>query len=154
MQNLKLLFASLLTLGTAAAADAPTTQSFAWLSGHWCSQTESELIEEYWLPPEGGLALGMSRTVKGGKVTSFEFMRIESDAGITAYVAQPQGRPPTAFRLTATGKDSARFENPQHDFPKRIEYRRVDGALTAQIAGPGDGGKELVISYNYRRCVD
>lgn len=138
----------------ASAAAPPVTPSFNWLNGHWCSQTNDELIEEYWLPAAGGLSLGVSRTVKAGKASAFEFMRIENDQGVVAYIAQPQGRPPTIFRLTASGADWARFENPQHDFPKRVEYRRTSAGLRAEIAGPGDAGKETVIAFNYRRCVD
>ena len=150
---------SLLALGvissiTASAAEAPRPVLLPWLSGHWCSQVDDEVIEEYWMPPAGDRAIGVSRTVKAGKTTAFEFLRIEADAGTAVYVAQPQGRPPTAFRLTAVGMDWVRFENPQHDFPRRVEYRRTDSGLHAEIAGPGKDGKEVVIPFDYRRCVD
>ena len=51
--------------------------------------------------------------------------------------------------MTASGDDWARFENPAHDFPKRVEYRRTPDGLHAEIAGPGKGGKELVIPFDY-----
>ena len=60
--------------------------------------------------------------------------------------------PPISFRLTASGDNWARFENPQHDFPKRVEYRRTANGLHAEIAGPGEAGKELVIPFDYRPC--
>jgi hypothetical protein len=69
------------------------------------------------------------------------------------YVAQPQGGAPTAFALRASGADWARFENPQHDFPKRVEYRRTATGLHAEIAGPGRDGKEVVIPFDYRACA-
>ena len=41
------------------------------------------------------------------------------------------------------------FENPQHDFPKRIIYRKGEAdSLTASVDG-GEGTKG--ISYAYRR---
>lgn len=52
------------------------------------------------------------------------------------------------------GENWVVFENPQHDFPKRIEYRRDGTALKASISGPGDDGKILRIPFDYRRCGD
>jgi hypothetical protein len=56
------------------------------------------------------------------------------------------------FRWAAGGADWARFENPAHDFPQLVEYRRSGEKLRARIAGPGKGGKESVISFEYERC--
>ena len=144
----------LVLTGCAAAADAPDSRAFTWLSGHWCSQSGNQLIEEYWLPPNAGLALGVGRTLEAGKTVTFEFMRIETRDGVTNYLAMHDGKPAVAFRLTASGPDWARFENPQHDFPKRVDYRRTSAGLHAEIAGPGKDGKELVLPFDYRHCVD
>ena len=108
--------------------------------------------EEFWFPPEGGALIGMSRTVKGDRMVAFEFLLIASVDGVVSYLAQPGGRPPTTFKRTAGGENWLRFENPQHDFPQRIEYRREGAALHAQIAGPGKDGKEKVIPYVYELC--
>jgi len=135
------------------AADTPARE-FDWMAGHWCSKSDDTLIEEFWLPDEGDVAVGVGRTVKGDKTVSVEFMRIETRDGVTSFVALLPGQAPTAFKLTASGKHWARFENPQHDFPRRVEYRQTDSGLHAEIAGPGRDGKEKVIGFDYRRCVD
>ena len=154
MQNFRILAALCAFATFACAANAPPAHSFTWLSGHWCSQIDGELIEEYWMPAEGDLALGVGRTVKAGRIKTFEFMRIQTRDGVTNYIAIHEGQPETSFRLTASGQDWARFENPQHDFPKRVEYRRTSFGLHAEIAGPGKDGKEVVIPFDYRHCVD
>jgi hypothetical protein len=136
------------------AADDPPARRFDWLSGHWCGERAGELLEEFWLPPEGDLALGVGRTVKSGVTTSHEFLRIETRDGVTSLTAFHDNQPPTPFKLTAAGADWARFENPQHDFPKRIEYRRTASGLRAEIAGPGKDGQQAVIPFEFRRCVD
>ena len=146
MRTLKLL-----TLLGAVSAPATATD-FGWLSGHWCTRAGVTLVEEHWLPAQSDLMLGLGRTVKAGKTMSFEFLRVTIIDGVTNYLAQPQGAPPTVFKLTASGADWARFENPQHDFPKRVEYRRTPKGLHAEIAGPGKGGKEQVIPFEYTRC--
>ncbi len=145
-----------LCLCTAAvpAADVPTAREFGWLSGHWCSERDGVRIEEFWLPAAGDVALGVGRTVKGGRTTSFEFMRIQTRGGETSLVAVLEGQAPTSFPLTQSGADWARFENPRHDFPKRIEFRRTESGLHTEIAGPGKGGKERVIPFDYRGCLD
>jgi hypothetical protein len=134
----------------ASASDKPV--SLDWFAGHWCSDRTGEFIEEAWLPPRGDLMLGLSRTVKGPKTSSFEYLRLEWTAGIPAYIAQPQGHPPVPFKWTAGGDTWARFENPTNDFPKRIEYRRTNDGLHAEISGPDPTGKPLVIPFNYRAC--
>jgi hypothetical protein len=123
-----------------------------WMVGHWCSMQDGRLIEEQWFDARGDLLLGMSRTVKGARTESFEFLRIEWKDGVASYIAQPQGDPPVAFRLVASGADWARFENAANDFPKRIEYRKTGRGLHAEIAGPGDGGRQTVIPFDYATC--
>ena len=82
--------------------------------------------------------LAVSRTLKNGRMAGFEFLRIVERDGGLVYVAQPGGKPPTDFTLTAISENSATFENPAHDFPKLIRYtKRPDGTLEARV---GDGG--------------
>jgi hypothetical protein len=154
MNKTKLLLAIVCAFTAQSPAAEPAAQQFRWLSGHWCGQSGDQLIEEFWLPDEGDVAIGVGRTVKAGKTVSFEFMRIETRDGETNFIAVLAGQEPTKFKLTASGADWARFENPQHDFPKRIEFRLTGSGMHAEIAGPGRDGKEEVIPFEYRRCVD
>jgi len=130
---------------------APTLSDISWISGDW--QTEPggrRQIEEHWTKVAGESMLGMSRTVAGDKTVEFEYLRIEQRADGIYYVAHPKARcPGTDFKLTRATATEAVFENPQHDFPKRIIYRKTaDDALTASIDG-GEGTKSL--SFAYRR---
>jgi hypothetical protein len=129
----------------------PTLADISWISGAW--QTEPggrRQIEEHWTKVAGQSMLGMSRTVAGDKTVEFEYLRIEQRADGIYYVAHPKARyPGTDFKLTRASATEAVFENPQHDFPKRIIYRKIsDDALTASIDG-GEGTKS--ISFAYRR---
>jgi hypothetical protein len=147
-----LLLASLgvaCTTATGAGAALP-----GWMAGSWCANAHGRRIEEVWLAPAGGLMLGMSRTIAPNqKGPQFEFLRIELRDGVPAYVAQPQGAAAVAFALSEASGSSARFENKAHDFPQRIEYRRAGHTLRAEIAGPGPGGKERVIGFDYEPCA-
>jgi hypothetical protein len=82
----------------------------------------------------------VSRTVVGERMVMFEYLRIVTKPDGIYYVAQPNGRPPTEFKLTKAEKGRVVFENPQHDHPKIITYR-LDGAdgLVATIEGDEKG---------------
>ncbi|MBX3356297.1 MAG: hypothetical protein KF724_11445 [Phycisphaeraceae bacterium] len=108
-----------------------------WLAGAWVG-TRGEggaiSIEERWTPPLGGAMLAVSRTVKGGKMGAFEYLRIIEHDGGLVYIAQPGGAKPTEFVLTELGGTRAVFDNPRHDYPKRIVYElSAEGSLTATI---------------------
>jgi Domain of unknown function (DUF6265) len=125
--------------GTRPAARAALTQ-LAWLAGTWVGGGRPVTFEERWTPAAGGAMLAVSRTLKGDRMVAFEFLRIVERDGGLVYIAQPNGRPPTEFTLTAITADSATFENPMHDFPKMIRYaKRADGSLEARVS---DGGQK------------
>jgi len=143
-----------LSAGVALPASAPSPSDLDWMAGHWCSDEGQEHIEEHWLPARGGMLIGVSRTTKGERTVSFELMRIATTEAGLAFIAQPNGAPPVTFRWTAGGEDWARFENPAHDFPQLVEYRRSGAKLRARIAGPGKNGKESTIPFEYGTCPE
>jgi len=84
--------------------------------------------------------LGLSRTVSRGKMSAFEYLRVVERDGGLVYAAQPGGAAPTEFVLTELGTTRAVFENPRHDYPKRIVYElSAEGHLSASI-GFAKGG--------------
>ena len=99
----------------------------------------SSAIEERWTPPAGGSMLAISRTVRDGLMSAFEFLCIVERNGGLVYTAMPNGRSPaTDFTLTKIDATSATFENPAHDFPKMIRYTKLpDGSLEAVVSGEG-----------------
>ena len=142
-------------LMSGASADAAESGLPGWMAGRWCGGSAGTSIEEVWLPPAGGYMIGMSRTVSTQqRREEFEFLRVAMRDGVATYLAQPQGGPVVAFRQTQAGEQSMRFENPAHDFPTRVEYRRTAGGLHAEIAGPGKDGRERVIGFDYTRCTE
>lgn len=110
----------------------------AWLSGAWVGTRGTNgtiSFEERWSPPKGGAMLAVSRTVNAaGRMSAFEFLRVMEREGGLVYVAQPGGAPPTEFVLTELSAKRAVFDNPRHDYPKRIVYElSAEGGLTATI---------------------
>ena len=139
-----------------AAATAPPAEMVIGgrLAGCWERIVPNGRTVEQWLPEEGGLLLGMSRTVRDGKVREYEFLRIDRDpAGKLRYVAQPSGQAEATFMLKSLSEDTVVFENPQHDFPQRILYRFVDkDTLVGRIEG-SVGGQARSADFPYKRCA-
>ena len=146
---LKLLLASLILL-TTISVENPTLADISWISGDWqTAPSGRKQIEEHWTAVAGGSMMGMSRAVAGDKTVEFEYLRIEQRTDGIYYVAHPGARcPGTDFKLTSASATEAVFENPQHDFPKRIIYRKTDDGLTASIDA-GEGSKGM--SFVYKR---
>jgi hypothetical protein len=118
-----------------AACDG-TIADASWLRGSW--HGDDGEAEEHWTAAAGGTMLGVGRTIVGDTTRSFEFMRIEARPAGLVFIAQPSGGPAVEFTASTCAPDLLRFENPAHDFPKSIEYRR-DGAdaITATVDAPG-----------------
>jgi hypothetical protein len=120
-----------------------TIADLAWMTGDWQTDPTGRAVsEEHWTRPAGGSMVGVSRTLVGDRTASFEFLRIELRGESIFYIANPKGLcPATDFKLNRLSGQEAVFENPQHDFPKRIIYRKnSEGGLSAIVDG-GEGTK-------------
>ncbi len=115
-------------------------ESVSWLAGCWHHEESGFRREEQWMRPAGGTMLGMSRTVSDGRTVEYEFIRIETDDGALAFVANPSGQSETTFRQSEMSDSVAVFEAPEHDFPQQITYRLLDDRrAVATIEGELDG---------------
>lgn len=142
----------LATQAEPAAAPAKLDQ-LAWLAGAWVQDDGRARVEEHWIEPAGGLMLGCGRTIRDGKATAFEFLRIEQrQDGEVFYVAHPGARSPdTEFRLTSVRDGAWTFENPAHDFPRLIRYtREKGGGLSAHLEGL-ERGQAAHLDVHYAR---
>jgi|GEM_PF-251537 len=126
---------------------------FAWLSGTWVGEAEDAFTEEHWMTPRGDVILGMNRVSGGAADGFFEVLRIENRPGGVYYLAGPTGRcPPTEFRLIEQSARRAIFENPKHDFPQRIEYKREGDAMIVRISGQ-QNGRAAESSWTWRKTA-
>jgi hypothetical protein len=127
--------------------DTPTLEELAWLAGHWDTPVGDVHMEEVWTEPEGGVMLGVHRDVRAGGAAFFEYLRIEAREGKVVYIASPMGSGTTEFALALVGDRRVVFENPDHDFPQRVIYRREGNRLSARAEGVVNGelrGEEWV----------
>lgn len=112
-----------------------------WLAGCWELRRGGKTTLEMWMPPDGGLMLGASRTTVDGVVQEFEQVRLRADGGRLIYTALPWRQTEASFWSVAISDSGFTVENLQHDFPQRIIYRRRGAdSLVARIEGPGPNG--------------
>jgi hypothetical protein len=133
----------ILILSAALFAQGPfKIENLGWISGCWGSENKDTNTSgsEFWTMVAGDSILGVGRTIKNGQTVDYEYMRIVVyDKGIF-YTAKPKANPDeTSFKLTKLTGNEAIFENPAHDFPQKIIYRRDGTNLFARIEGNNKG---------------
>lgn len=117
-------------------------RDFSFMGGCWERRDDAKklIISEQWMSPEGTSIIGMGRTVRGGKTTDWEFMRIEERADGFYFVAKPKANPAeTDFKLIRWANGEYVFENAAHDFPQRVIYKTDGDRLKGRIEGTNKG---------------
>ena len=144
--------------GQNKAATAPPTAAaptpldpLAWLRGCWGGKVTSRDFVEQWLPPRGGMMVGVSHTMISSPKTpdqwqteDYTYLRLEARPDGVYYVAIPSGKSELAFKLTSVEDDQGvtvfTFTAPSEGFPQRIIYRRMDPEFFfAQVEGTVQG---------------
>jgi hypothetical protein len=141
-----------LLLALVAAGTPETIDRVAWLQGCWQLDSGTRVVEEQWMAPRGGVMLGMGRTVRDGKVVEYESVLLREQDGKLAYEAHPSGQPSAVFVSSTIDESTVIFENPAHDYPQRVGYKRERDSLLAWIDGTA-GGKSRRVDFPYRRVA-
>jgi hypothetical protein len=142
-----------LILAAQLAGPPATIDQMAWLKGCWVQTLPDGVVEEQWMTPLGGVMLGMGVTERYGKLREYEYTRIVEIDGSLTYMAEPSGQEKAAFPLKSLTANEAVFEDPAHDFPQRVIYRRLGpDAVTGRIEGQIDGQAKSV-DFPYKRCA-
>jgi hypothetical protein len=130
-------------------------QRVAWLQGCWEAATEDGAIEEHWMAPRGTSMVGVGRTVRGGELVEYELMVLREEGERLAYQAHPSGQPAAVFLSDSVTEKAAVFQNPKHDYPKRIGYEREgpDKLLAWIDGGPDSERPRREFAYRRVSCA-
>lgn len=114
------------------------------LQGTW--KVEGKEIYEHWDKLDDNTLKGFSYKLKNGQMAISEYLDLSRNENGTTYTAtvlkQNEGK---GIRFELTKADSLfAFENPEHDFPKKIVYQKLAG--TKVLVRLSDG-KEKEVSY-------
>ncbi|APR82245.1 Hypothetical protein A7982_07594 [Minicystis rosea] len=108
--------------------------------GAWTDGTETERWSF-----AGATLFGVGFTVKDGRTRSFEAMFIQARGGALRFTARPEGARSVPFPERSHADGRVTFENPAHDFPRRVLYRRDGDGLAARVENDTRG-----VDFAYR----
>ena len=152
MNRILLPLALLLCVPSFAEKDAAKIDSLAWLSGKWSGDMWGGEFVATYNAPAGGTLLSFSELRKGGKAAFYEFEVFEATAEGLVFTPYPGGQRKETFKLTSGEASKAVFENPEKDFPTRIEYHRKEkDRLVITLSGGGGGKTE---TFDLKRVAD
>ena len=159
MRTAVVLPMGLLLLSSAAplprrSAAPPQITDLTWLEGTWHGKIGGREFEAHYTGVNGGQILSASKYTENGKPAGFEFERFQQQGDTLMLTPFPEGMSSVSFPLTEYDAKAKRavFENLAHDFPTRISYQRTGGnRLTILVSGPGEDGKEQVLTYDLQR---
>ena len=125
----------------AANASAQLSLSnLEWLLGSW-NRTNAKPGRsgvEIWTKKSDQEFAGKGINLRGTDTTFVEKLKIISRDSKIYYVADvPENKEPVLFELTSLIGMNVTFENPSHDFPKKINYELMGDKLKATISGNG-----------------
>lgn len=115
------------TSATEASETCHDLASLDWLLGNWRAIQDKAIVLESWqkVSPYSFEGEGITTFAKSDKAASKETLRLVEMSGEVFYMAKIKSNPlPVAFRMTTCSADQAIFENPNHDFPQRLDYQR------------------------------
>jgi len=143
-----------------AAQPKPTLADFAWLVGRWQGAWGPRVAQQVWMPPKGGVMLGMFQTIDNGSTLVIEvFTMVEKPDGISLYSRHftPTLEPwetskPTQLKLASSTPKAIEFDNPVNGLPKRSIIRKIDAdTYVSRSEIVPDKGDTQIVEITYHR---
>ena len=123
------------------------------LEGTWKMNTKRGAVCEEWKRMNKNYLQSKGYMVKGkDTIISERIALTNSKEGIfyTSTVEEQNNKQPIAFKMTGSENNIFVFENPRHDFPKRIVYKLITAdSLHAYIDDGTETGKRQ--NFYYKR---
>ena len=114
-----------------------------WLTGTWKIQTTKGPIIEEWKQADDSTFVGRSILIQNAKDTLIlEKISLAFRNGEWFYIPQvtdQNNNQPVHFKVIFLKGTEFIAENPAHDFPQRINYRRIANTMFASVEGRNQG---------------
>jgi Domain of unknown function (DUF6265) len=109
-----------------------------WLIGTWKNETSRGTLYETWTPINAVELQGKSYMIKDTDTLVFETIKLVAEKENLFYIPtvdNQNGQKPVRFTMTSLTDSMMVFENPKHDFPQVISYKRIAAdSLVAEIS--------------------
>lgn len=117
--------------------------AFKWVAGKWKITTGNGVIAESWQLVNDSTLEGKSYFIKTNKDSiPQESLQLAYRDGNWYYISTVNGQndnKPVRFKIIFQKGTEFISENPAHDFPQRIAYRRINNQIFASIEGRKNG---------------
>lgn len=124
-------------------ATAQKAEQMKWMIGIWKMNAGSGVIAEQWQIANDSTLTGKSFFIKDGKDTipqeTIELAYRNGNWYYIPVVKNQNNAQPVSFKIIFLKGSEFISENPKHDFPQRIAYRRIKNQLFASIEGKKNG---------------
>jgi hypothetical protein len=141
-----LVLATMCVLPAGSTEPEAQLAALGWLEGEWLGEFSGGTWEARYTGPAGGLILSTNKSVREGRLRSWEYEQFRVENGAVIMQPYPDGeKSPVLFTLMRLdeAERKAVFENLAHDFPQILTYQRKDDAtLHIQVQARQEG--ELV----------
>jgi hypothetical protein len=152
----KIVAAIIVTLSFSAfiiIGDNKTFKKLYTLEGTWKMNTKRGAVCEEWKKVNKNYLQNKGYLIKGKDTIISERVALtNTKEGIfyTSTVEDQNNKQPVAFKMTGSENNVFVFENPQHDFPKRIVYKLIStDSIHAYIDDGTNTGKKQ--NFYYKR---
>ncbi len=136
---MRILYITYFMLAFHPETSAQKKEEIKWILGIWKIQGRQGMIAEQWTVKNDSTLTGKSFFIRNGKDSSLrETVDLAFRNGSWYYiptVRDQNNAQPVSFPLIFLKNQEFICENPAHDFPQRITYRRIKNQLFASIEG-------------------
>jgi hypothetical protein len=131
----------------ASGADCSSLASLEWLLGEWVADGSKSSFRETWTPASSKSweGQGVETSKADPAKSSAEVLRLVEMADGVYYISKvTHNALPVAFRLSECDGGRFVFVNPEHDFPRRLDYlHEADGGLQVRVSDGAEQGFTL-----------
>lgn len=127
----------LLAAASPLSSQSRTLVDLHWLAGCWERARPTSRMVELWTPAVNNVMSGTSYSVTDTSQRELEQLRLFARGDTLIYEAHPSTQMMNEFRSTKITAQEIVFEDPEHDFPQKITYRRA-GADSLYAVTEGD----------------
>ena len=124
------------------------------LPGAWVMNTPRGQILEKWESTSQDVLTGRSYRIRNQDTTLMETVRLIRENQEVFYIPTVEGQnegKPVRFRMTSSHNNTFVFENPDHDYPKRVVYDFKNREVIHAWIDAGESQKEMRSDYFFHR---
>lgn len=145
---LTLLIYSCTSSNTQNSTNPKSNINLDWILGHWqrTNDKEGKQTYEHWKKSSNNEYVGLGFTLQEKDTVFKENLRLIPIDGIWTLEVTGVNEKPTLFQFTNQTKNSFVCENPNNEFPKKIEYKFLDKKLKAKISAD-----EMKIVFDFEK---